>query len=124
MYEILSIYETDFDLIESFGKDYYIYFVENEKIEFYVFNNYLCIIHQNIINPESLLFYKFPFLKQFKLKQIEYIYIVRNHYPWIERYEDIKAMLIKDYSFVGLSVKMGNLWYENVGRYLCSEKLL
>ena len=123
VYEILSVYESDFDLMESLGKDYYICFVKDEKIEFYVYNNYLCIIHKHILNPEYLIFYKFPFFKQFKFKRIEYIYLVRNHYPWIESYDQLRAVLINDYSFGGLSIRMNDLWYENVGRYLCTEKL-
>jgi hypothetical protein len=119
-YEILSIYSTDFDLIESFGKDYYICFIENEKIEFYVFNNHLCIIHKNIMNPEYLLYQKFPFLHKFITKRIEYMYINRNPLPWIESYKKSGITLVNDYSFGGLSIKMCDKWYENIGRQICT----
>lgn len=122
-YETLSIYASDFDLIESFGKDYYICFIEREKIEFYVYNNHLCVIHKNIMNPEFLLCKKFPFLHKFKTKRIEYIYIVRNPLPWVEYYKKIKTLLINDYSFGCLSIKMCNQWYESIGRQICIDRL-
>lgn len=121
LYETLSIYESNFDLVESFGKDYYICFVKNEKIEFYVFNNYLCIIHNNILDPEAMLYDKFPFLHQFTFKKIEYIYFVRNHFPWVESFDNIRTILMNDYSYGGLSVKMSDRWYDGVMRYLCTE---
>jgi hypothetical protein len=119
-YETLSIYESDFDLVESLGKDYYICFVKNEKIEFYVFNNYLCVIHKNMLDPKALLHDKFPFLQQFTLKRIEYIYFVRNHFPWLENFNSIRTILMNDYSYGGLSIKMIDRWYEGVGRFLCT----
>jgi hypothetical protein len=122
-HEILSIYETDFDLVETLGNDYYICFDNDEKIEFYVFNKYLCIIHKDIINPEKLLFNKFPFLQYFSFRKLEYIYLVRNHNPWMENFSFIRTLLFNDYSFGGTSVKMSNIWYDTVGRHLCTEKL-
>ncbi|MDY6821325.1 MAG: hypothetical protein SVN78_06860, partial [Deferribacterota bacterium] len=44
-YESLSIYETDIDTIETFGNVYYIFYIEDNKFELYIYNKFICIIH-------------------------------------------------------------------------------
>jgi hypothetical protein len=122
-YMILSLYETDFDLYASFGEDYFVIFYNFTRVEIYVYNKFLCIIHYNIIEPINLLFLRYPFLKKFNFKKVESLNLIINDEPWLISFESKNTILINDYSFNNLSVDMPEKWYESIGRFLCSGNL-
>jgi hypothetical protein len=62
-------------------------------------------------------------LKQFSFKKVKELVISRNRQPWAYKVIDKRIILLNDFSYFSLSLKLPDLWYEKAGRLLCSEKL-
>jgi hypothetical protein len=120
--EKLVLHDTDFDLRESFGKDYFIFFVDGERIEVCSSGNRLVTVGPKHHDHIQLLSAKLPFLQKFNFKKVKELVIFRNRMPWIVNNIDKHLVLVNDFSFFNVSIKMTDQWFEKVGRCICTDK--
>lgn len=114
--EYICLWETDFDLQTTFGKDYFVFFSDDRRIEAYVSDGILVTIGSgdDHINAISALI---PSLKKFNFRRVSINNVNRNFNPWILPFNS-SGYLINDYSFGSLSVAMPSAWYDKVAGYI------
>ena len=120
--ERLIMYDTDFDIKESLGSDYFIFFLDNERIEMCSSGNRLVTIGTKTKDHIELLSTRFRFLKKFNFKKVKELVISRNRMPWVVNNLDKRLILVNDFSFFNISIKMTDNWFEKVGRYICTDR--
>ncbi|ADD68605.1 hypothetical protein Dacet_1841 [Denitrovibrio acetiphilus DSM 12809] len=120
--ERLVMYDTDFDLKDALGRDYYIFFINGERVEMCSSGNRLITIGSKTHDHIDILSVKLPFMKRFNFKKIKELVISRNRMPWVVNNIDKHLILVNDFSFFNISVKMTDQWVEKVGRYICTDK--
>lgn len=121
--EKMQMYDTDFNLKESFGSDYFLLFTQKDRLEICTHGNRLITIGSKNADHMDILTAAFPMLRPFSFKKIKELIIARNRQPWAYKVIDKRIILINDYSYFSLSLKLPDLWYEKAGKLLCSEKL-
>jgi hypothetical protein len=119
--ENITIYETDMDIKSCFGSEYFIIFINNKRIELFCIENKVYLVAFKGISSLDLLKQKFSFLSKFSFILKDEFQIIRNRQPWVKTKKNV--LLLNDYSFFNLSVKMSDNWYESLGRHLCIGKL-
>jgi len=120
--EKLIMYDTDFDLKEALGRDYFIFFIGKERVEMCASGNRLITIGSKVTEHIAILAEKFPFLKKFDFKKVKELVISRNRMPWVVNNIDKHLVLVNDFSFFNISIKMTDQWFEKVGRYICTDR--
>lgn len=120
--EKLVMYDTDFDLKEALGSDYFIFFLEGERVEMCASGNRLVTIGSKNRDHIEILSERFRFLNKFNFKKVKELVISRNRMPWIVNNIDKHLVLVNDFSFFNISVRMTDQWYEKVGRYICTDR--
>jgi len=120
--EKLIMYDTDFDIRESLGTDYFIFFLGDERIEMCSSGNRLVTIGSKTKDHIELLRTRFKFLKKFNFKNVKELVISRNRMPWVVNNLDKSLILVNDFSFFNISIKMTDTWFEKVGRYICTDR--
>lgn len=120
--EKLIMYDTDFDLKEALGKDYFIFFMDGERVEMCASGNRLVTIGSKNLDHIEVLSEKMGFFKKFNFKKIKELVISRNRMPWVVNNIDKHLVLVNDFSFFNISIKMTDQWFEKVGRYICTDK--
>jgi len=120
--ERLIMYDTDFDLKEALGKDYFIFFLKNERVEMCSSGNRLVTIGSKTLDHIEVLSERFGFLKKFNFKKVKELVISRNRMPWIVNSIDKHLVLVNDFSFFNISIKLTDQWFEKVGRHICSDR--
>lgn len=120
--ETVSVYETNMDAKHCFGNEYYVVLSKKTRVELFFLDGVICMIATKGVSPIESLIEQFAFLKKFEFKLTRSYNIFRNRKPWIKKTKS-NYILLNDYSFFNVSVKMPDHWYEAVGRYLCSGKL-
>ncbi len=121
--EKMQMYDTDFSLKEAFGNDFFVVFTGNDRIEVCAHGNRLITVGRKNTEHINTLEESFPMLKQFSFKRVKELVISRNRQPWAYKVIDKRIILLNDFSYFSLSLKLPDLWYEKAGRLLCSEKL-
>jgi hypothetical protein len=121
--EKMQMYDTDFSLREAFGNDFFVVFTKNDRIEVCAHGNRLITVGRKNTEHINALAETFPMLKQFSFKRVKELVISRNRQPWAYKVIDKRIILLNDFSYFSLSLKLPDLWYEKAGRLLCSEKL-
>jgi len=122
-FEVVSLYKTDFDISKSIGSGNCVVFYSPFRVEMFVNNDRLCIVHNRKVDGLGVLKRKFPFLEKFFFRKVETSNFVRNDMPWIKYFDKYRLIMVNDYSFNNLSVKMPEKWYEKIGEIMCSGKL-
>lgn len=120
--ERLIMYDTDFDLKEALGKDYFIFFFGGERIEMCASGNRLVTIGSKNHDHIEILKANLRFMKKFNFNKVKELVISRNRMPWIVNNIDKHLILVNDFSFFNISIKMSDQWVEKVGRYICTDK--
>jgi hypothetical protein len=121
--EKIQMYDTDFDLKEAFGQDYFILFTGKERIEICSHGNRLITLGRKNLEHIEILTASFPMLKHFSFKRVKELVISRNRQPWAVKMTDKRVVLLNDYSYFNLSLRLPSVWYEKVGKLLCLGKL-
>lgn len=119
--EKLSMYDTDFDIKEALGNDYFVLFLKNMKIEMCRSGNRLIIIGKKNDDCLGVLLDSMPFMKKFNFKKVKELIILRNRMPWIVNTIDKGLLLINDYSYFNVSVKLEPEWFDKVGKHICAD---
>ncbi|PLX68370.1 MAG: hypothetical protein C0602_09320 [Denitrovibrio sp.] len=119
--EKLIMYDTDFDIKEALGRDYFIFFLENERIEMCSSGNRLVTIGTKTKDHIELLSKRFKFFNKFNFKKVKELVISRNRMPWVVNNLDKHLILVNDFSFFNISIRMTDSWFEKVGRYICTD---
>lgn len=114
-------WETDYDLEETFGKYYFVFFTDGVRVEAFADNGKLVTIakgknHMDYLNRLNKSFSKFSF------KKIDEKSLLVNRNPWITEMAGGKYLLVNDYSFGRASVSMPNAWYEKCAEFICFNK--
>lgn len=120
--EKLIMYDTDFDIKESLGRDYFIFFLDKERIEMCSSGNRLVTIGSKTKDHIELLSERFSFMKKFNFKKVKELVISRNRMPWVVNNLDKHLILVNDFSFFNISIRMTDNWFEKVGRYICTDR--
>lgn len=120
--EKLIMYDTNFDIKESLGTDYFIFFLGDERIEMCSSGNRLVTIGSKSKDHIDLLSTRLRFLKKFNFKKVKELVISRNRMPWVVNNLDKHLVLVNDFSFFNISIKMTDSWFEKVGRYICTDR--
>ncbi|WP_022852036.1 hypothetical protein [Limisalsivibrio acetivorans] len=120
--EKMCMFDTDFDLKEALGEDYFILFTHDGRLEICAQGNRLITIGSKTLDHLRFLQGIFPFMKHFTFKRVKELVISRNRQPWALSHVDKRLVLVNDYSYFNISVKMPSSWTEKVGKMLCSEK--
>lgn len=121
--EKMQMFDTDFNLKESFGSDYFLLFTKKDRLEICTHGNRLITIGSKNADHMEILTSAFPMLRTFSFKRVKELIIARNRNPWAYKVIDKRIILINDYSYFNLSLKLLDVWYEKAGKLLCSEKL-
>lgn len=120
--EKLIMYDTDFDLKEALGKDYFVFFLNSDRVEMCASGNRLVTVGCKNKDHVQLLSEKFPFLNKFNFKKVKELVISRNRMPWVVNNIDKHLVLVNDFSFFNISIRMTDQWFEKVGRYICTDR--
>lgn len=120
--EKLVMYDTDFDLKEALGRDYFIFYMDGDRVEMCASGNRLITVGAKNKDHIQLLTAKFGFLKKFNFKKVKELVISRNRMPWIVNNIDKHLILVNDFSFFNISIRMTDQWFEKVGRYICTDR--
>lgn len=122
--EIVEIYETDLDIKHCFGSEYFILLSGKSRIEIFCLNGCIYIVSPKGVPGLDIVRKRFTFMNKFTFDLKKSHSIVRNRFPWANVAKSKDFVIMNDYSFFNVSVKMPDRWYEAAGRYLCSGKLL
>lgn len=122
--EYLCSWNTDFDLVSTFNKDYFVFFSNNRRIEAYVAENKLITIgkgsgDKHLEAITSLI----PMISKFSFQKIEEKPILRNFNPWFLSISGVSDFLVNDYSFGHLSVSMPSAWYDKFASFIQSHTM-
>jgi len=120
----LFAFETDIDLEKCFGSDFFVVFFGGCRFEIAAWNDRLYILSNRNENVLEKLRNKFTFMNKFKFKKVLEKTITKNCNPWFVKGEKRNLIIVNDYSFFNLSVKLPEDWYTGAGRYLCTEMQL
>lgn len=120
--EKLTMYDTDFDIKEALGNDYFVLMLNGVRIEMCCSGNRLITIGHKKDDVIPMLCAQMPFLTKFGFKRVKELIISRNRMPWVVNSLDKGLMILNDYSYFNASVKLGPDWFDKVGKYICSGK--
>jgi len=120
--EKLIMYDTDMDLKDSLGDDFYIFYSGGKRLEICAQGNRLVTIGERSLDHMNILNKLQPFTAKFTFKKIKELIISRNRMPWSVVNIDKNLVLINDFSLFNLSVTMPDGWTDKVGKHLCSGK--
>lgn len=120
--EKLSMYDTDFDLKEAIGNDYFVFMNQKMRLEMCCSGNRLVTIGHKKDDHLGFLYTKMPFLKKFEFKRVKELIISRNRMPWVINSLDKGLIILNDFSYFNVSVKMSTDWFDKVGKYICSGR--
>lgn len=117
--ECVCTWETDFDLVSTFNKDYFVFFANNRRIEAFAADNKLITIgrgngDKHLESLTSLI----PMISKFSFKKESEKSILRNFNPWVTSISGATGYLINDYSFGHLSVSMPSAWYDKFANFI------
>lgn len=117
--EYICSWDTDFDLVSTFNKDYFVFFANNRRIEAFAANNKLITIgrgngEKHIEALTSLI----PMISKFSFNKETEKALLRNINPWLTSISGVSGYLINDYSFGHLSVSMPSAWYDRVANFI------
>lgn len=116
----VASFDISFNIEKYIGSDYIIVRYEDKNVEFFINEGKLTMLADNydIINKVI----NMTFLKNIDLKLIDRYKLFRNEDPFILKLKS-NFILINDYSYFNISFNPGKLWYEKLGRFLCTERL-
>ncbi len=120
--ETICCWETDFDLVSTFNKDYFVFFANNRRIEAFVSENKLITIGRGSGDKHiESLSYLIPMISKFSFKKIDEKPLLRNFHPWVTSISGASGYLVNDYSFGHLSVSMPSAWYDRFANFIHSH---
>lgn len=117
--EYICSWDTDFDLVSTFNKDYFVFFANNRRIEAYMADNKLITIGRG--NGEkhlASLTYLIPMISKFSFNKESEKPVLRNFNPWVVSLSGANGYLVNDYSFGHLSVSMPSAWYDRFANFI------
>ena len=117
--EYICSWDTDFDLVSTFNKDYFVFFANNRRIETYMADNKLITIGRG--NGEkhlASLTYLIPMISKFSFNKESEKPVLRNFNPWVVSLSGANGYLVNDYSFGHLSVSMPSAWYDRFANFI------
>lgn len=120
--EKIVMFDTDFDIKETLGNDYFIFYQKGARLEVCTQGNRLITIGNKKIDHLEFLMEIQPLLKKFVFKKIKELVISRNRHPWISHSNGKDVILINDFSFFNISLKLPDTWAERVGKFICAGK--
>jgi hypothetical protein len=118
--KLVTIYDTDKELIESIKNNYFVFFVDSKRYEVFVQGENLVIVGDS--NPDFLISKKLQFFERFNLNQVKSYVIALNENSYIVNF-DKNHILLNDYSYFNISISMPDMWYKKVGQFLCTGKV-
>lgn len=119
--EKLVMYDTNFDLREALNNDYFVLFFKTVKIEMCRSGNRLILIGKKNDDCLGELIKHMPFMAKFNFKKVKELIILRNRMPWVVNNIDKGLLLINDYSYFNVSVKLEPEWFDKVGKHICAD---
>lgn len=119
--EKLSMYDTDFDLKEALGNDYFVFFIKGKKIEMCRSGNRLLVIGGKHDDQLDVIKHAMPFLNKFNFKRAKELIISRNRMPWAINYIDKSLILLNDFSYFNVSVRLESEWFDKAGKQICAD---
>jgi len=120
--EKLSMYDTDFDINDAIGNDYIVFMCDGQRVEMCRSGNRLVIIGSKSSDNLAFLSSKLHFLNKFSFKRVKELVISRNRMPWVMNSLDKKLILLNDYSYFNISVKLTSEWFDKVGKQICADR--
>lgn len=117
----LCRWETDFDLAETFGSDYFVFFGSGSRLEAFCSGGELFTLSREK-NHAGQFAKIIPSAAKFAFRQTDEKSVMRNPYPWIINSRSPKITLVNDYSLFGVSVDMPSSWYGRLAAALNYEK--
>lgn len=120
--EKLTMYDTDLDIKDALGNDYFVFMINGVRVELCCAGNRLVTIGHKKDDVIPMITSQMPFLKKFGFKRVKELIISRNRMPWIINSLDKGLMILNDYSYFNASVRLGPDWLAKVGKYICAGK--
>ena len=117
----LCRFETDYDLAETFGNDYFVFLGSGTRMEAFCHNGELLTISKEKNHIDQLA-KTIPTIKKFSFKQTDEKNLLKNPAPWIINNRSPKVSVINDYSFFGASISMPPSWHVRIAAALSPEK--
>ncbi|TCK58333.1 hypothetical protein [Seleniivibrio woodruffii] len=120
--EKLSMYDTDFDINQALGNDYIIFMEDGHRVELCRSGNRLVVIGNKNNDNLAFLSSKLHFLNKFSFKRVKELVISRNRMPWVMNSLDKRLILLNDFSYFNVSVKLSSEWFDKVGKQICADR--
>lgn len=114
----MALWKTDYDLLETFGRDYFVFFTPEGRLEAFFYNDALYTIGKAKNHIEALMSINKSFNK-FSFEKIREFGLIGNYSPWISENSTPGYFLVNDYSFSRNSVSMPAAWYDKCASFIC-----
>ena len=116
----ITHWQTDYDIAEVLGDDYYFFYDGKTRYELYKEDNYLVTVTEQKIAANWLPRIN-PTLARFSFKKAKSVNFHQNQNPWLQKYSS-KIYLVNDYSWQRLAVQMPENWFKAFKKLLFIEK--
>ncbi|MCB4204723.1 hypothetical protein LF845_07085 [Deferribacterales bacterium Es71-Z0220] len=117
--KIVTILEVDKETSNALHFNYFIFFIKDLKYEMFLNGNKLYVVGDK--DADILFSKRLEFFKKNNFKKLSEFAIYVNENPYLVKSEK-NYILLNDYSYFNISVKMPEEWYHKLGRYLCTGK--
>lgn len=117
--KLVTIFEVDAETKKALCFNYFIFFIKDLKYEMFINDNKLYIVGDK--EADILFGQKLEFFKKYDFKKHSEYFVYINENSYLVKSEK-KYILLNDYSYFNISVKMPEEWYDKLGRYLCTGK--
>jgi len=117
--KIVTIFEVDTETEKALRFNYFVFFIRDLKYEMFINDSKLYVVGAK--SADILFGTKLEFFKKYDFKKLSEYPIYLNENSYLVNSEK-KYILLNDYSYFNISVKMPEEWYDRLGRYLCTGK--
>lgn len=114
----MASWKTDYDLAETFGKDYFVFFTPEGRLDAFFYNDALYTVGKAKNHIEALIHLN-KSLRKFSFEKISECGLITNYSPWITENSTPGYFLVNDYSFSRNSVSMPAAWYDKCASFIC-----
>lgn len=111
-------WQTDYDLAETFGRDYFVLFTKEGRLDAFFYENSLYTIGKAKNHIEALAGFN-KSIRKFSFEKVLEKGLITNYNPWIMENSTPGYFLVNDYGFSMNAVSMPAAWYDKCASFIC-----
>ncbi|GAB7140433.1 hypothetical protein RsTz2092_03810 [Deferribacterales bacterium RsTz2092] len=116
---VVSMWESDYDVLDALGDDYYMFFEGNTRHELLCLEGKLrCVSDSASLDWLARLN---PTMKRFKFENISSYSFIQNTNAWLDKYSS-SIFIVNDYSWLNFAVRMPDSWARDVSSFFFNYK--